>query len=112
MRSTPRFAQARTMATQTDQTALTEQYRQAQLQIRAQALRDFTTLWPIWKGDENSFTELVTAAIALVRVYRNISAAAAASYYEAFREAAQAAGVPATVLSSTIPDGQVASSLY
>jgi len=96
----------------TSTNALTEQYRQAQLQIRAQALRDFTTLWQIWKGDENSFAELVTASIALVRVYRNISAAAAASYYEAFREAAQAAGVPATVLSSAIPDGQVASSLY
>lgn len=95
-----------------DQAALTEQYRQAQLQIRAQALKDFSTLWQIWKGDENSFTELVTAAIALVRVYRNISAAAAASYYEAFREAAQAAGVPATVLSSSIPDGMVATSLY
>lgn len=95
-----------------NQTALTEQYRQAQLQIRGQALRDFTALWSIWKGDENSFTQLVAAAIALVRVYRSISAAAAASYYEAFREAAQAAGVPSTVLASAIPDGQIATSLY
>ena len=95
-----------------DTSQLTEQYRQAQLQIRAQALRDFSLLWPIWKGDDNSFQELVTAALALVRVYRNISAAAAAAFYEAFREAAHAAGVPATVLGSAIPDDQVASSLY
>lgn len=95
-----------------DTSQLTERYRQAQLQIRAQALRDFSRLWPIWKGDDNSFQELVTAALALVRVYRNISAAAAAAYYEAFRQAAQAAGVPATVLSSSIPDGTVATSLY
>lgn len=95
-----------------DQTALTEQYRQAQLQIREQALRDFARLWPIWKGDEASFTQLVTAALALVRVYRNISAAAAATYYEAFREAAQAAGVPTTTLASAIPDTQIATSLY
>ena len=95
-----------------DQTALTEQYRQAQLQIRAQALRDFSTLWKIWQGDENSFAELVAAAVTLVSVYRRISAAAAASYYEAFRQAAQAAGVPATVLSATVPDGVVETSLY
>lgn len=91
---------------------LTEQYRQTQLQIRAQALRDFTTLWPIWKGDENSFTELVSAALLLVRVYRRISAAAAAAYYEAFRSAAEAAGVPATVLSVDVPEEAVTTSLY
>ena len=95
-----------------DPVVLTQQHRQAQAQIRAQALRDFASLWPIWKGDENSFVELVTAAIALVRVYRRISAAAAAAYYQAFRQAAETAGVPATVLSSTIPDGQIATSLY
>lgn len=100
-----------TSPTTTD-AALTEQYRQAQLQIRAQALRDFALLWPIWKGDEASFVDLVNAATALVRVYRRISAAAAAAYYEAFREAAQAAGVPATVLNSAIPDTQIATSLY
>lgn len=95
-----------------DTNQLTTQYQQAQMQIRAQALRDFSRLWPIWKGTENSFVQLVNATIALVRVYRNISAAAAAAYYAAFREAAQAAGVPATVLAPEIPDGQIATSLY
>ena len=95
-----------------DTSRLTEQYRQTQLQIRAQALRDFTTLWPIWKGDENSFSELVSAALLLVKVYRRISAAAAAAYYEAFRSAAEAAGVPATVLSADVPDAAVTTSLY
>ena len=95
-----------------DTESLTRQHQQAQAQIRAQAIRDFTLLWPIWKGDEKSFTELVAASIILVRAYRQISAAAAAAFYEAFRGAAAAAGVPATVLSAEIPDAQIATSLY
>ena len=92
--------------------ALTHQHQAAQAQIRAQAIRDFALLWPIWKADEQSFTELVSASIILVRAYRQISAAAAAAFYEAFRGAAEAAGVPATVLAPTLPDTQIATSLY
>lgn len=95
-----------------DTLALTEQHRQTQLQIRAQALRDFALLWPIWKGDEQSFAELVAAALVLVRAYRRLSSTAAATYYEAFRSAARAAGVATPTLAAAIPDAQVATSLY
>ena len=91
---------------------LTEQHRQAQLAVRAQALIDFTTLWPIWKGDEQSFQTFVDAVTILVRAYRQISAAAAAAYFAAFREAADAEGVAVPTLSTAIPDAQIAASLY
>jgi len=97
------------MATTTD---LVGQHQAAQAQIRAQAIRDFTLLWPIWQGDDNSFAQLVSASIILVRAYRQISAAAAAAFYESFRGAAEAAGVPATVLAPELPDAQIATSLY
>jgi len=95
-----------------DHLALTEQYRQAQAQIRAQALRDFAKLWAIWKGDDASFQQLVAAATVLVRAYRQISAAAGAAYFTAFREAADAAGSFAPALVADIPDAQIATSLY
>lgn len=94
------------------QVALTEQYRQAQIQIRAQALRDFATLWTLWKGDDATFQQLVSAATVLVRAYRQISAAAATAYYTAFRQAAEAQGVFVPSLAAAIPDPQIAASLY
>lgn len=92
--------------------SLTEQHRQAQLAIRAQALADFALLWPIWKGDEQSFQTFVTAVVLLVRAYKPISAAAAAAYFTAFREAAAAEGAATPKLASAIDEAQVAASLY
>ena len=94
------------------QFALTEQHRQAQLTVRAQALRDFATLWPIWKGDEQSFQAFVSAVVVLVRAYRQISAAAAGAYFTAFREAAAAEGASVPTLAAAIDEAQVIASLY
>lgn len=100
------------MADTQAQVALTEQHRQAQLQIRARALRDFATIWPIWKGDEQSFVDFIAAIQTLVGVYRQISAAAAAAYYQAFRQAAEAKGVSVPVFAGAVPPAQIAASLY
>lgn len=100
------------MANAQQQFALTERHRQAQLTIRAQALRDFALIWPIWKGDEQSFQEFVAAVIVLVRAYRQISAAAASAYFDAFRQAASIEGVFAPILASAIDEAQVAASIY
>jgi hypothetical protein len=72
--------------------ALTQQHYRSQLALRAAALRDFTTLWPLWHGDEVSFRRLVEATVPLVRANRQLSATVATSYYEAFRIAEGAAG--------------------
>jgi len=96
----------------TQQFALTEQHRQTQLAIRARALRDFALLWPIWKGDEQSFQEFVAAVVVLVRAYRQISAAAASAYFDAFRLAASIEGTAAAALASAIDEAQVVTSLY
>lgn len=95
-----------------DQFALTEQHRQAQLAIRAQALRDFASIWPIWNGDEQSFQAFVSAAVVLVRAYRQISASAAAAYFDAFREAAAVEGTASPALAAAITEAQVTASLY
>ena len=92
--------------------ALTEQHRRAQLAIRAQALADFGRLWPIWHGDEQTFQTFVDAVTILVRAYRQISAAAAAAYFTAFRQAAEAEGVAVPTLAAAIPDAQIAASMY
>ncbi len=92
---------------------LTEQHRRAQLQVRAQALRDFTRLWPIWKPDEAStFGLLVTATVPLVRAYHRISASVAASYYGEFRAEENPAGAATPRLAGYVPQAQVAASLY
>ena len=71
---------------------LTEQHRQGQLRIRAQALQSYTQLWPLWEGDEDSFLKLVAATIVLVRSYHGLSSTYAGSYFEAFRMAEGAPG--------------------
>lgn len=95
-----------------DQAALTEQHRQAQLAIRAQALRDFSALWPMWTGDEQSFQAFVAAVVVLVRAYRQTSVAAAAAYFDAFRIAASIEGSAAPALAAAIDEAQVMASLY
>lgn len=72
--------------------ALTEQHYQAQLRIRALALRDFTRLWPLWTGDAASFQRLVQAAVVLVRANYQLSSGLSAAYFQAFRTAEEPGG--------------------
>jgi hypothetical protein len=100
------------MATRIDEAgALTEQHRQAQMSLRARALRDFLILWPLWH-DDNSFANLVTATMPLVRSYRSISAALAAAYFDAARRISGAEGDAAAVAAAAVNDSQVTASLY
>lgn len=75
--------------------ALTAQHRQAQLQIRGRAIRDYARLWPLWRGDSRSFDRLVNAVVPLAAGYHRLSAAVAVDYYGAFRSA-EAPGGAAT----------------
>lgn len=101
------------MARTEEAAALTEQHRQVQLQIRAQALRDFTQLWPLWTPtNPGSFADLVTATTTLVRAYQPISSSAAASYFTAFRAAEEVDGQTVPVLAAAPADAMIASSLY
>lgn len=91
---------------------LTARHRQAQLAIRAGALRDFVRIWPLWRGDERSFQALVEAAIPLVRAHRGASSELAATYFAAFRRA-EGVGANATPQLAAPPDPKrVTSSLY
>jgi hypothetical protein len=100
------------MATRIDEAgALTEQHRQAQMSLRARALRDFLTLWPIWHDDQ-SFGNLVTATTPLVRTYRSISAALAAAYFESARRISGANGDAAATAAAAINEAQLTTSLY
>lgn len=101
------------MARTQEAAALTEQHRVVQLGIRAQALRDFSRLWPLWSPtDAKSFAGLVTATSTLVRVYHPISTGAAASYFTAFRAAENVDGTGVPVLATVPADAAVAASLY
>jgi hypothetical protein len=101
------------MARTQEADALTEQHRLVQLGIRAQALRDFSRLWPLWTpSDPQSFAQLVTATTTLVRAYHPISAGVAASYFTAFRAADGVGGTAAPVIASAPADGMIATSLY
>lgn len=93
-------------------TALTEQHRQAQLQVRNTALRDFLLLWPLWNGDRETFASLVQATLPLIRVYKQASAAVAASYYQTLRSTEGVVGRPSVRLAATVDPEQIISSLY
>lgn len=98
---------------QTEQAAtLTEQHQQMQARISARALKAFMVLWPLWAGDESSFGRLVTAAMPLVRVHNQMSAAAAAAYYKAFRTAEQIAGVATPVSAGPVDVQQIVKSMF
>lgn len=90
---------------------LTVQHRQAQLRVRALALRDFMRIWPLWEGDRDSFERLVTATVPLVTAHHRTSAALAAAYYDTFRRTERVGGVPTPVLAPLETD-RVVSSLY
>ena len=71
---------------------LTAEHHRAQTQLRAQALRDYLQLWPIWRGDEESFNTLVAATLPLIRTYHRLSATVAGAYFESYRRAERAGG--------------------
>lgn len=101
------------MARTPEGATLTEQHRQIQLSVRAQALQDFTRIWPLWQTDDPaSFSALITATLPLVRAYHRLSAAAAASYYQAFRSVEDIGGTATPRLAAAPVTAQVTASLY
>lgn len=101
------------MARTQEAAALTERHRLVQLGIRAQALRDFSRLWPLWTAtNAQSFGDLVTATTALVRAYHPVAAGVAASYFTAFRAAEHIDGTAVPVLASAPDDAMISASLY
>lgn len=100
------------MAASSTGRALTEQHRQAQLQIRARALSDYLKLWPIWEGDEDSFVKLVVASIVLVKGYQLISSQTAGNYFQAFRVAEGAPGEARTKLADPVDERKVRAALF
>lgn len=90
---------------------LTERHRQAQLQVRARALRDYLRLWPIWEGDEESFGNLVLASLTVVRAYNGLSATLAGSYFTSFRLAEGVRGEAVPRLAGPIDEGKVTAGL-
>jgi len=91
---------------------LTEQHRQAQLQLRSRALRDYLALWPIWQGDEESFGKLALASIVLVRAYNGLSANLSGSYFQSFRQAEGVDGEAVTRLAGPIDTDKVVAGLH
>lgn len=92
--------------------ALTDAHRQAQLQLRAGALRDFVELWPIWTGDEASYQRLMVAALPLVRDYNGRSAGTASDYFDAFRRAEKIPATARPVIAPPPPDSQILGTLH
>lgn len=101
------------MARTTEGATLTERHRQAQLKIRALALRDYARLWPIWDlSRKETYGLLVTATLPLVQTYHRLSAATAAEYYAQFRIAEGVTGTATPRLAPAIPEAQATTSLY
>ena len=92
--------------------ALTEQHRKAQIQIKAAALADYLKLWPVWEGDEDSFIQLVVASIVLVRGYHLISAQTAGNYFQSYRIAEGAKGTALTKLADPVDEEKVRAALF
>lgn len=90
---------------------LTAQHQQAQLAIRAQALRDYLSLWPIWQGDDESFTLLIAATLPLLRFYHRTSAAVAVGYFDAFRRAERASGNGRGIIANALDEAKAAEAL-
>lgn len=90
---------------------LTVQHRRAQLQVRTRALQDYARIWPLWRGDRDSFDRLVVATIPLVTAHHRVSATLAAAYYDTFRRAERVPGRPTPKL-ATFERDKVAKSLY
>lgn len=91
---------------------LTAQHRAAQLRVRAVALRDYTRLWPVWTGDDESFGRLADASLTLVRAYAGLSSSIASAYFTAFRTTEGVAGSAAPKLAAAPSEGLVVGTLH
>lgn len=91
---------------------LTVRHRQGQIALRAQLLRDFQSIWPIWRGDESSFRLLVSATIPLVGLRREASSALGSAYYEMFRRTEGVGGASTPRPADPVPDDVLTTSLY
>lgn len=92
--------------------ALTEQHRQAQLQLRARALLDYTRLWPMWQeDDDDSFLQLLAVTWVLVKAYHGLSASLASSYYRRFRILEGVRGAATPRVAPTLIEGKVLGTL-
>lgn len=100
------------MARTAEGAALTDVHRNAQLQLRARALRDYMILWPLWQGDETTFQQLLQATLPLIRSYHSLSAALAASYYTSFRAAEREGGNPTPRLATPPDEARVLGTLH
>lgn len=100
------------MARTAEGAQLTVRHRQAQLALRAQLLRDYRMLWPIWKGDEQSFRLLVSATIPLVQSRRQSASALAGAYFEMFRRTEKVGGAATVIADHAFDAKSVESSLY
>lgn len=98
--------------TQTGATLTTEQ-RTRQLAVRAQTIREFQTIWPLWNpADPRTFDRLVTATIPLIDLRRRTSSGVAADYYTAFRVAEGVGGPSAPRIADPAPRAQLVTSLH
>lgn len=91
---------------------LTTRHRQGQLAVRAKLLRDFQSIWPVWRGDEETFRLLVSATIPLVQLRREASSALGGAYYSSFRRAEGAGGLFTPKAAGPLSDKVLTSSLY
>lgn len=91
---------------------LTIAHRRGQLRVRAGALRDYLALWPLWRGDEESFRRLMDATLPLIGAHRRISSSLAGAYYEAFRRAERVGGQTAPRLAAPADPSRIRADLY
>lgn len=91
---------------------LTAAHRQAQLQLRAQALQAYLAAWPLWNGDEASFQRLLDVAVPIVRAHHALSASLAASYFTAFRGAERIPGDSPPILAGTLDTDLIRGTLH
>jgi hypothetical protein len=86
---------------------LTEAQRQAQVQVRARALRDYLALWPLWAAGEEdetgSLDALALASVALIWTYHRFSRSLAASYFTSFRAAERVRGSASPIIAPEVP---------
>lgn len=94
------------MAATDDGHRLTTRHRHAQLQIRAAALRELLTLWPLLDPRRLDATvpQWVRLAGRVIGQYRRQSAAVSADYLRAFKELESESSAPAVIrLATAVP---------
>lgn len=100
------------MARTAEGSALTEQHRQVQLQVRAQALKAYIAVWPLWTGDERSFQRMMDAAVPVIQTFRGVSASLAAGYFERFRAVERPGGAAVALVASPLDVKRIRGTLH